>query len=88
MAPSRHLSLESGKHKYGTSENASRRNSGDAYADGDHTLLRLNIIFRDWPCQYGIDNIPGTIDVEEGALNMAVYATQKKTGNLTAASLS
>ncbi len=32
------LSLKSGKHKYGISENASRRNSGDAYADGDHAL--------------------------------------------------
>ena len=50
------------------------------------TMHSDRIFFRDWPRQYGIDNILGTIDVEEGTLNIAVYAT-KKTGNLTAASL-
>lgn len=77
MAPSRRLSLKSGKHKYGTSENASRRNSGDAYADGDHTLLRLNIIFRDWPRQYGIDNIQGRLTWKKG-LSTWRYAPHKK----------
>lgn len=41
------------------------------------TMHSDRIFFRNWPRQYGIDNIPGAIDVEEGTLNMAVRATKK-----------
>ena len=55
------------------------------HQDGTPETLKLmgtmhsdRIFFRNWPRQYGIDNIPGAIDVEEGTLNMAVCATQKR----------
>ena len=54
------------------------------HQDGTPEMLTLmgtmhsdRIFFRNWPRQYGIDNIPGAIDVEEGNLNMAVCATKK-----------
>ena len=37
------------------------------------TMHSDRIFFRNWPRQYGIDNTPGAIDVEEGTLNMAVF---------------
>lgn len=71
MAPSRHLSLESEKQTYGISENESRRNSGDAYADGDHALWQdifPRLATPIWHWQHPRDNWRGRRDSQHGGM--------------------